>query len=146
MTYCGVGLQTPRGSGTSGFIQRNAGQLAQGGGRNALLWNTRSYSKSDSIQHEKGKDIQEHERKRAIELKLLVAREDMEEEGKLSEEQIEDELHLLRRRYTREQERQEERKEQQPQKKLSDFAKAFSVPTDHQEGRGFDREHQVCLL
>eukprot|EP01064_Diplonema_japonicum_P034989 TRINITY_DN7414_c0_g3_i1.p1 TRINITY_DN7414_c0_g3~~TRINITY_DN7414_c0_g3_i1.p1 ORF type:complete len:285 (+),score=103.14 TRINITY_DN7414_c0_g3_i1:72-926(+) len=142
MTYNGVGLTTPRGSGTSGFIQRNAGQLAQGGGRTALMWNTRSYYKPDVIRQEKGKDIKEHELKRAIELKLLVQREDMEEEGKLTEEQIEDELIRLRREYTNEQQEQQAVEDAMPKKSLADFKEAFSVPSAYEEGQAFDRELQ----
>ena len=142
--YNGVGLNTPRGSGTSGFIQRNAGQLAQGGGRTALMWNTRSHYKTDTIRHEKAKDILEHEKKRAVEVKILVEREKMEEEGKLTEDEIEDELALLRRQFVREQQRDEDKKAAMPQKRLSDFADAFNVPKDYGEGDAFNRELQVC--
>ncbi|KAJ9436580.1 Pre-mRNA-splicing factor CWC21 [Diplonema papillatum] len=142
--YNGVGLRTPRGSGTSGFIQRNAGQLAQGGGRTALMWNTRSYYKADVIQQEKGKDIVEHERKRAIELKLLIAREKMEDEAKMTEDEIEDELVYLRRVYEREQEEEVKQDEAKPTKSLSDFAKAFKIDETYKEGESFDRELQVA--
>eukprot|EP01059_Diplonema_ambulator_P028585 TRINITY_DN47422_c0_g1_i1.p1 TRINITY_DN47422_c0_g1~~TRINITY_DN47422_c0_g1_i1.p1 ORF type:complete len:303 (+),score=139.69 TRINITY_DN47422_c0_g1_i1:36-911(+) len=143
--YNGVGLTTPRGSGTSGYIQRNAGQLAQGGGRDALMWNTRSYYKPDVIRQEKGKDIKEHELKREIELKLLIKREEMEDAGELTEEQIEDELIRLRRQFITEQQDREERLEAQPNKSLSDFREAFSVSDTYQEGQAFDRELQENL-
>eukprot|EP01061_Rhynchopus_euleeides_P017795 TRINITY_DN2946_c0_g1_i1.p1 TRINITY_DN2946_c0_g1~~TRINITY_DN2946_c0_g1_i1.p1 ORF type:complete len:317 (+),score=158.18 TRINITY_DN2946_c0_g1_i1:48-998(+) len=140
--YNGVGLQTPRGTGTSGFIQRNAGQLAAGGGRTALMWNTRSHYKTETIRHEKGKDIREHEKKREVELKLLVERERMEDEGKLSEDEIEDELAHLRRVFLREQDREEERQSALPSKSVDDFAQAFNIPKDYTEGDAFDRDLQ----
>eukprot|EP00659_Diplonema_papillatum_P003932 gene3932-6082_t len=117
-------------------------ELAQGGGRTALMWNTRSYYKADVIQQEKGKDIVEHERKRAIELKLLIAREKMEDEAKMTEDEIEDELVYLRRVYEREQEEEVKQDEAKPTKSLSDFAKAFKIDETYKEGESFDRELQ----
>eukprot|EP00755_Sulcionema_specki_P020214 Sspe_Gene.12408::Locus_4229_Transcript_1_4_Confidence_0.333_Length_1647::g.12408::m.12408 len=140
--YNGVGIRTPRGTGTNGYIQRNAGQLAQGGGRTALLWNTRSYYKPDVIQKEKGKDIQEHERKRAVELRVLVDIEEMEAEGKYTEEQLEEARQRLRRKYTKEVDQEYKLAAAEPKKSLEDFAKAFAVPEDYKEGEGFDRELQ----
>ena len=146
MTYNGVGLTTPRGTGTSGFIQRNAGQLAAGGGKTALMWNTRSHYKTTTLRREKGQDIIEHEQKREIELKLLVEREKMEDEGKLTEEEIEDELTRMRGRFTREQDREVQRQAELPSKSVEDFKKAFKIDKDYSEGQAFDRELQVYIL
>ena len=73
-----VGLSTPRGSGTSGYVQRNLAHLKprdQG----------KSYSTDlDSLKHRQrqpDKDILEHDRKREIEVKVFELRDLLEDEG-----------------------------------------------------------------
>ncbi|KAJ1284225.1 hypothetical protein BS78_03G188700 [Paspalum vaginatum] len=76
--YNGVGLQTPRGSGTSGHVQASK-----------FLAKPRpspSSSSSASVDAAGGtrrpnKDILEHDRKRQVELRLLVLRDALEEQG-----------------------------------------------------------------
>lgn len=79
--YNGIGLATPRGSGTNGYIQRNF----------AVVKNRREKVeyKSDadlarldrSLNQQPNKEILEHEWKRKIELKCLILREQLEEQG-----------------------------------------------------------------
>ena len=73
-----VGLTTPRGSGTSGYVQRNLAHLKprdQG----------KPYSTDlDSLKHRQrqpDKDILEHDRKREIEVKVFELRDLLEDEG-----------------------------------------------------------------
>lgn len=73
-----VGLTTPRGSGTSGYVQRNLAHLRprdQG----------KPYSTDiDSMKHrprQPDKEILEHDRKRAVELEVFELRDRLEDEG-----------------------------------------------------------------
>lgn len=73
-----VGLTTPRGSGTSGYVQRNLAHLRprdQG----------KPYSTDlDSLKHRQrqpDKEILEHDRKREVEVKIFELRDRLEDEG-----------------------------------------------------------------
>lgn len=74
-----VGLSTPRGSGTSGYVQRNLSALKPRQTQGA------PYSKDpDQWQHKQrqpDKEILEHKRKREVELKVFELRDKLEEEG-----------------------------------------------------------------
>lgn len=73
-----VGLSTPRGSGTSGYVQSNKAHLR-------TRDNAKPYpSEIDSIkqrQRQPDKDILEHDRKREIEVKVFELRDKLEDEG-----------------------------------------------------------------
>ena len=92
-----VGLSTPRGSGTSGYVQRNLAHIRprdsgapypprDGPGAEAAKYRQR--------QPDKG--ILEHDRKRAVEVKVLELRDELEDEGELGEDVIEDRCAALR--------------------------------------------------
>lgn len=90
-----VGLTTPRGSGTSGYVQRNLSTLkprAAGYGQ--------PYSLNDSARPPKirkpDEDILKHDRLREIEVKVMELQDKLEEEGKLEDEEIEEECDKLR--------------------------------------------------
>ncbi|KAI9802024.1 MAG: RNA-splicing factor [Sarcosagium campestre] len=89
-----VGLSTPRGSGTSGYVQRNLSHLRP---RDA----TAPYPKDlDSIKHRQrqpDKDILEHDRKREVEVKVFELRDRLEDE-EVDEEEIEVQTEALRRK------------------------------------------------
>jgi cwf21 domain len=73
-----VGLSTPRGSGTSGYVQRNLAHLKP-----------RDYGKPystdlESLKHRQrqpDKEILEHDRKRDVEVKVFELRDRLEDEG-----------------------------------------------------------------
>jgi len=73
-----VGLSTPRGSGTSGYVQRNLSNLKPRD-------NARPYpSDVEDLKHRQrqpDQEIIEHERKREIEVKVFVLRDRLEDEG-----------------------------------------------------------------
>lgn len=73
-----VGLTTPRGSGTSGYVQRNLSHLKPRD-------NIQPYPKDfDAIKHKQrqpDKDILEHDRKREVEVKVFELRDRLEDEG-----------------------------------------------------------------
>jgi hypothetical protein len=73
-----VGLSTPRGSGTSGYVQRNLSNMRpreRERGAPYSLEEHKSYK-----QRKPDKEILEHERKRKIEVKLFELRDKLEEE------------------------------------------------------------------
>ncbi|KAL7784228.1 cwf21 domain-containing protein [Trichoderma afarasin] len=89
-----VGLSTPRGSGTSGYVQRN---LAQVRPRDYAA----PYPKDrDSMRHKQrqpDKAILEHDRKREIEVKVFDLRDQLEEED-VEEEEIDRRCDELRKK------------------------------------------------
>ena len=87
-----VGLSTPRGSGTSGYVQRNLSQLKPRD-------NFAPYPKDfDTLKHRQRKpdqQILDHDRLREIEVKVFDLRDKLEDEG-LEEEEIESQTEALR--------------------------------------------------
>ncbi|KJZ72858.1 Pre-mRNA-splicing factor CWC21 [Hirsutella minnesotensis 3608] len=91
-----VGLSTPRGSGTSGYVQRNLAHMKP-----------RDYGAPypkdlDSLRHKQrqpDKGILEHDRKRQIEVKVFELRDQLEEE-EVDEEEIERRCDELRDKLT----------------------------------------------
>ncbi|KAL4199725.1 hypothetical protein AMTRI_Chr03g52700 [Amborella trichopoda] len=93
--YNGMGLQTPRGSGTNGYIQRNTffvkPKSARGiGGVNKA-----------------NKEILGHDKKRQIQLKLVLLEETLADQG-YTEDEILDELHEAKKRFEAEAEEVED--------------------------------------
>jgi len=76
MAYNGVGLTTPRGSGTNGYVQRNLSLV-----RSRPMEPVYQPSKMAAPPKAPDAALLEHERKRKIELKLFMLREEMEEQG-----------------------------------------------------------------
>lgn len=74
-----VGLSTPRGSGTSGYVQKNLAAMRprdRGAPYSSDLDNLREYK-----QRQPDKGILEHDRKREVEVKVFELRDKLEEEG-----------------------------------------------------------------
>lgn len=75
--YNGIGLPTPRGSGTNGYVQRNL----------SAVRHRRERAEDEGARAEPAllkrpnQDILDHERKRKVELKCLELAELMEEQG-----------------------------------------------------------------
>jgi len=95
-----VGLSTPRGSGTSGYVQRNLAHLRP---RDKAA----PYGDLDSFKHRQrqpDKEILEHDRKRDIEVKVFELRDRLEDEG-VDEEEIETQTEALRKKLTKDGER-----------------------------------------
>lgn len=89
--YNGIGLPTPRGSGTNGHVQRNMASLNDSkvsvGGRNFQSNTTYRYAEEDLhkldaiINKEPNKEILDHDRKRKIEVKCIEFEEILEKQG-----------------------------------------------------------------
>ncbi|AQK59591.1 Pre-mRNA-splicing factor CWC21 [Zea mays] len=94
--YNGIGLQTARGSGTNGYAQSNKffvkpRSTTSGGGPGGLHKPLRPDAAGavGGGMRKPNKEILEHDRKRQVELKLLVLRDALEEHG-YTEDEIED--------------------------------------------------------
>ncbi|XP_076346210.1 uncharacterized protein LOC143244784 isoform X2 [Tachypleus tridentatus] len=84
--YNGIGLQTPRGSGTNGYVQRNLSLVKQV--KDKVNYKTEEdIKKLDALANKQpNEDILAHERKRKVELKCMEMQELMEEQGYCQEE------------------------------------------------------------
>ena len=92
-----VGLSTPRGSGTSGYVQRNLSSLKPRDNSYG-----QPYPPRDSLprQRKPDKDILAHDRAREIEVKVFELRDKLEDEGK-NEDAIDEECDALREKLTK---------------------------------------------
>lgn len=79
MSYNGVGLQTPRGSGTNGYVQRSLAHIRKK--PQTPYSRDRDYDKPPSKTRKANPEIMEHDRKREIEVKCLELQDKLEEEG-----------------------------------------------------------------
>lgn len=79
--YNGIGLQTPRGSGTNGYVQRNMSFVSKS--REKVNYRTEEdIKKLDALANKKpNEEILAHEKKRLIELKCCEMQDLMEEQG-----------------------------------------------------------------
>ena len=79
--YNGIGLETARGSGTNGYVQRNLSFL-RSKKDNISYNNDADLLKVEQMMTKKpNKDILEHERKRQIELRCMELQDMLEEQG-----------------------------------------------------------------
>ena len=84
--YNGIGLQTPRGSGTNGYIQSNKFFVKPRSTNNNTAASAAARVDDDATTATGGlkkanKEILEHDRKRQIELKLLILQETLVDQG-----------------------------------------------------------------
>ena len=79
--YNGIGLQTPRGSGTSGYVQRNFAAIKHR--REKVDYKTDAeLAKLDrALNKPPNKEILEHQWKRRIELKCVELQDELEDQG-----------------------------------------------------------------
>ncbi|XXG96507.1 hypothetical protein Hte_002790 [Hypoxylon texense] len=88
-----VGLSTPRGSGTSGYVQRNLAQLKPRD--RASPYNIKDFDLKHR-QRQPDKEILEHDRKREVEVKVFELRDRLEDE-EVDEEEIDKQCDALRK-------------------------------------------------
>ncbi|KAK4550605.1 RNA-splicing factor [Oleoguttula mirabilis] len=96
-----VGLTTPRGSGTSGYVQRNLSNLRP---RDNAQPYPRDFDSMKHRQRQPDQEILEHDRKREIELKVFELRDRLEDEG-VDEDETDDQCNALRKKLEAEQAR-----------------------------------------
>ena len=73
-----VGLTTPRGSGTSGYVQRNLSHLKP---RDNFAPYPKDYDSLKHRQRKPDKEILDHDRLREVEVKVFDLRDKLEDEG-----------------------------------------------------------------
>ncbi|KAH9883587.1 cwf21-domain-containing protein [Xylariomycetidae sp. FL2044] len=88
-----VGLSTPRGSGTSGYVQRNLAHLKP---RDRAAPYPQDVDILKHRQRQPDKEILEHERKREVEVKVFELRDQLEEE-EVDEDEIDRRCDQLRK-------------------------------------------------
>ena len=82
--YNGIGLQTPRGSGTNGYIQTNKFFVRPRAGSTSGIPRPGKDKPDDGslgVVKKANKDILDHDRKRRIELRLVVLEETLVDQG-----------------------------------------------------------------
>ncbi|KAH8830674.1 hypothetical protein DL96DRAFT_1593913 [Flagelloscypha sp. PMI_526] len=146
--YNGIGLTTPRGSGTNGYVVRNLSALRpHEKDRNANNWDV-----APPKHREPDQAILEHERKRGVEVKCLELQLELEDEG-LEADEIEKKVDELRQKLMRQLHsfapsaknlRASDTHAIAAAKKteLSRMARALGTRMDYVEGEAFDREKQ----
>jgi len=152
--YNGIGLTTPRGSGTSGHITRNLSHL-----RPRDEFRAPSDIRDLPVQHRQpDAGILDHERKRKVEVACLELQDDLEEKG-IPPAEVEEQVEALRQRLLKNSAsappRQAERgsiKEYQRHELLAakavDNAKmerALGIRKDYVEGDSMNKEKQELL-
>lgn len=93
--YNGIGLQTARGSGTNGYVQRNLSFLRKHKDRVDYKSEEELKKLDEQLIKQPNKEILDHERKRKVELKCMEMQVLMEEQG-YSEEDIEKKVTMFR--------------------------------------------------
>lgn len=80
--YNGIGLTTPRGSGTNGHVQKNWAYVRTEKKANINYRTEEDLAKLEAIANRQpNKDILDHERKRKMEVKCAEFEENLEKQG-----------------------------------------------------------------
>ncbi|XP_048733960.1 serine/arginine repetitive matrix protein 2-like isoform X1 [Ostrea edulis] len=93
--YNGIGLDTARGSGTNGYVQRNLSFLRKHKDRVDYKSEEELKKLDEQLLKQPNKEILDHERKRKVELKCMEMQVLMEEQG-YSTEEIEKKVTMFR--------------------------------------------------
>ncbi|PFH60384.1 hypothetical protein XA68_11047 [Ophiocordyceps unilateralis] len=144
-----VGLSTPRGSGTSGYVQRN---LAQVKPRDYGAPYPKDLDSLRYKQRQPDKGILEHDRKRQIEVKVFDLRDQLEEDD-VAEEEIERRCDELRKKLDAESENarnsgprkafKEHQVHEMADAKIKEserLRRALKISSDYKEGSYWDRQ------
>ncbi|ETI22957.1 hypothetical protein G647_04752 [Cladophialophora carrionii CBS 160.54] len=102
-----VGLSTPRGSGTSGYVQRNLSLLKPRAAGVGVPYSLDS-AKAPKVR-KPDQEILNHDRLREIEVKVLELREKLEDEGQVDEDKIDEQCDRLRETLTKDMEKEKQR-------------------------------------
>ncbi|KAE9386805.1 cwf21-domain-containing protein [Gymnopus androsaceus JB14] len=147
--YNGIGLTTPRGSGTNGYVIRNLSTLRshETGQDRSSAWDV-----APPKHREPDQGILDHERKRQVEVKCLELQLELEEK-ELEEEEIEKQVDALRTKLNANLAAHvPSAKSLKPsdthgialakKSELDRMARALGTRRDYSEGEAFDREKQ----
>ncbi|KAH8106264.1 pyridoxal phosphate-dependent transferase [Cristinia sonorae] len=146
--YNGIGLTTPRGSGTNGYVVRNLSTLRQ---HQSPADRAGAWDIAPPKHREPDAAILEHERKRKVEVKCLELQLELEDKG-IDEDKIEEEVSALRAKLLASMSSAVDPKNLKPsdthgiaaakKEELSRMARALGTRKDYVEGDAFDREKQ----
>ncbi|KAG5646444.1 hypothetical protein DXG03_003494 [Asterophora parasitica] len=147
--YNGIGLTTPRGSGTNGYVVRNLSTLRS---HETQKDRASAWDSAPPKHREPDAEILEHERKRKVEVKCLELQLKLEDE-EVPEDEIEEQVSALRAELLRNlaaltpsaknlKSSDTHGLALAKKTELSKMARAFGTRTDYQEGEAFDREKQ----
>lgn len=79
--YNGIGLQTPRGSGTNGHVQRNWAVVRKTKDKVGYRTEEEIAKLDASTNKQPNREILDHERKRKIEVKCAELEDELEKQG-----------------------------------------------------------------
>ncbi|ETS76070.1 Pre-mRNA-splicing factor CWC21 [Pestalotiopsis fici W106-1] len=149
-----VGLSTPRGSGTSGYVQRNLAHMRP---RDRAAPYPKDLDSMRHRQRQPDKGILEHERKREVEVKVFELRDRLEDEG-VDEDEIDSQCDKLRKELLGKMERAGRDRDVAPKKglkmhqvhELADakikeserLRKALKINKDYEEGSHWRRQEE----
>ncbi|KAE8219702.1 hypothetical protein CF319_g6649 [Tilletia indica] len=160
--YNGVGLQTTRGSGTSGYVQRNLSALRYRDERGHTGPKDSLEDRDGPAQRQPDKGILDHDRKRKVEIRCMELQDELEEQG-LPDDEIEAKVSQLRETLNDSlnnnssfgQSSHAETRSLRPsdvhalrEAKAAETEKwksAFGVRDDYQEGQGFSADYHLKL-
>jgi serine/arginine repetitive matrix protein 2 len=148
--YNGIGLQTARGSGTNGYVQKNMSFV-----NHKPKVDYKSFDEMKPVVHKKpNRDILEHEAKRQVEVKLLEYRDKLEDLG-LKESEIEEKVESHRTRLLQELATSKcgslaqgdsashtHGRAAAKEAEMERVRGAWGISSDHVEGESFDPEAQ----
>ncbi|KAK3944587.1 Pre-mRNA-splicing factor CWC21 [Diplogelasinospora grovesii] len=151
-----VGLSTPRGSGTSGYVQRNLAHMRP---RDMAAPYPSKKDALDSMRHLKQRQpdqgLLEHDRKREVEVKVFELRDRLEDEG-VDEDEIETKCDELRKKLLAEMEKKRSNEPRRGQLKahqiheLADakikeserLRQALKISKDYEEGSHWKKQEE----
>lgn len=79
--YDGIGLPTPRGSGTNGYVQKNYAAIKNRREKVEYRSDADLARLDRTLNKQPNKEILEHQWKRSIELKCVIFQDKLEEQG-----------------------------------------------------------------
>jgi len=145
MSYNGVGLQTPRGSGTNGYVQRNLAAVPTY--RKQVFAD--DFKKPPTSAKKPNLEIIEHERKRQVEVQLVLYEEKLAN-MKYSEEEIARKVEKVREQLIQRLRSGKPITDDGPvvethelsaakEKEMARISRAFGITKDHVEGAVFEK-------
>lgn len=145
--YNGVGLPTPRGSGTSGYVQKNLAYVNKTSSKIQFQKELEILKANPPKPPKKpNKEILQHEQKRLIEIQLIALKKALESEGKDSAE-IEEKIRKVRKHLHSKldeaplgNQNTSHGKTFQKTEEIQRFQSALNISKDYVPGSGFDFE------
>jgi len=138
--YNGIGLKTPRGSGTSGYVQKNLSFVKP---------KTQNYDPNalPPKKHVPSDDILLYRSKRQVEVECLEYEEELLSSGDYTEEEVREKVDAFQKRqYARlEDKLQRSKKEvliEEKQMEMERLREAFGIEKGAKEGRAFNFESE----